>query len=275
MSLNNSLFSWAKPLVERFPRLAAIYRAMRDQLDLTAPAQSPWGFKLAGNAAMARGTFEPEETKLVRDILEDVDVLVNVGANVGYYCCHALSMNKSVIAFEPIQRNVRYLCRNIKLNGWSCEIYPIALSNGIGVLEIYGGDTGASLVKGWAGIPEGYVTLAPYSTMDLVLGSRLENKKVLIVVDVEGAEKWVLEGSSELLRSTPRPTWLIEIAVSEHQPSGVRINPRLADTFQHMFDAGYRAYTADSELQPVTMAQVQAAMNGDRSALRTHNFLFR
>jgi FkbM family methyltransferase len=78
---------------------------------------------------MAQGTFEPEETELIRTILKDVDVLINVGANVGYYCCHALSMGKAVVAFEPIQRNLRYLCVNIKTNGWSCEIYPIALSN--------------------------------------------------------------------------------------------------------------------------------------------------
>ena len=82
-----------KPLVSRAPRLAAMYRGMRDQLEgMEEPQPTPWGFKLAGNAAMAQGTFEPVETELVRKLLGEVDVLINVGANVGYYCCHALSM---------------------------------------------------------------------------------------------------------------------------------------------------------------------------------------
>jgi tRNA G37 N-methylase Trm5 len=90
---------------------------------------TPWGFKLAGNAAMVQGIFEPAETKLVRNILQNVDILVNVGANIGYYCCHALSMGKQVIAFEPIERNLRYLCKNIKNNGWTgAEVYPMALA---------------------------------------------------------------------------------------------------------------------------------------------------
>lgn len=276
MLIKNSLASFARPFVQPFPRVAALYRSMRDSLAfMEKPIDTPWGFKLAGNIAMAQGAFEPEETELIRNILKDVDVLVNVGANVGYYCCHALSMGKAVIAFEPIQRNLRYLCANIKANGWSCEIYPLALSNGVGVLEMFGGDTGASLVKGWAGTPESYVTLVPYSTMDLVLGTRLTGKKVLVVMDVEGAEKWVLEGGSKMLANDPKPIWLIEISVAEHQPRGVGINPRLTDTFRCMFEAGYQAVTADKEMRSVTPAQIEDAQRGVSSSLGTHNFLFR
>lgn len=170
-----------KPLVVRFPRIANTYRSVRDELDtFDEPIVTPWGYKLAGNKVMAQGLFEPVETELVRNILQDVDVLVNVGANIGYYCCHALSMGKEVIAFEPIQRNLRYLYRNIKENGWSMvEVYPMALSNSVGVLQIYGGNTGASVVKGWANTPESYVTLVPSSTMDVVLGTRLKVRKHL------------------------------------------------------------------------------------------------
>jgi len=270
-----TLMSLARPVVERFPKVAHLYRAMRDELDsMDAPIVTPWGFSLAGNESMGRGTFEPEETALVRDALAGVDVLVNIGANIGYYCCHALSMGKHVIAFEPIQRNLKYLCQNIKSNGWTCEIFPIALSGSAGVLEMYGGGTGASLLKGWAGGSELYVTLVPCSTLDLVLGDRLRGQRVLVVMDVEGAERWVLDGASRLLASTPRPTWLIEISVAEHQPSGVTVNPHLSATFQHMFDAGYRAVTADRSTRPVDAAAVAAAQRGDGD-FGTHNFLFR
>ena len=80
---------------------------------------TPWGFSLAGHETMAAGKFYPQETRLVRDLSQEVDVLVNVGVNVGYYCCHALSLGKPVIAVEPIARNLHYLLKNICNHGWA------------------------------------------------------------------------------------------------------------------------------------------------------------
>ena len=266
-----------KNIVYRLPNLPIFYHEARDYfISMKEPVITPWGFKLAGNESMSNGTFEPLETDLVRNILGDIDILVNVGANIGYYCCHALSMGKKVIAFEPIHRNVRYLCKNIKSNGWSdAEIFPLALSDSVGILEIYGRDTGASLVKGWAGIPGNYLTLVPSSTMDVVLGFRLWGKKVLVVVDIEGSEKAMLDGAKNILANDPKPIWLMEITTREHQPEGVVINPYLHDTFKCMFEAGYQAFTVNREPRIITMADVEAAKNGNTSTFDTHNFLFR
>lgn len=267
--------SLARRFIDRFPGVATMYRIIRDQLDCTGELRkTPWGFNLAGNATMAQGGFEPQETNLVRNILKDVDILINVGANVGYYCCHALSMGKSVIAFEPIQRNILYLCKNIKSNGWSdAEIYPIALSNSVGVLEIYGGNTGASLLKGWANTPESYVTLVPSSTMDVVLGARLKGKKVLILVDVEGFEKQVIEGATIMLANDPKPIWVVEIMTTEHQPQGVAMNPNINSTFQLFSKYGYQSFNFDQGMHPVTMEDVDLASLGTQRFC-THNFIF-
>lgn len=276
MVIEKRPISLMRSLFGRFPRMATLYRSVRDQMDfMEEPKDTPWGFKLAGNAAMAQGTFEPVETKLVRNILQDVDILVNVGANIGYYCCHALSMGKPVIAFEPIERNLRYLCKNIKMNGWSgTEIYPIALSNSVGVLEIYGGNTGASIVKGWAGILESYVSLVPSSTMNVVLGNRLRGKRVLILVDIEGSEKWMLEGATILLANDPKPIWIVEIVSKDHQPSGVEINPYFTSTFQIFSQNGYQAVGVDQDMSPLTMEDVDLVSKGILE-LGTYSFLFR
>lgn len=275
MSLMKNLSRFKKRLGERFPLITNLYRGMRDQMDIKQePVKTSWGFSLAGNTSMAQGNFEPLETELVREMLRDVDILVNIGANVGYYCCHALSMGKPVIAFEPIPRNTRYLLKNVKDNGWSdIEIYPIALFNRVGVLEIYGGNTGASVVRGWAGTPESYVTLVPASTLDIVLGNRLQGKKALILVDVEGAERWILEGATQILANNPKPKWVVEITTTEHQPQGVGSNPQFMNTFQIFFQSGYGAFIFDRGKTPVTKEHVELAANG-RNPFATHNFLF-
>jgi FkbM family methyltransferase len=275
MPLAKPSMSPLRILAGHFPYLARFYRGIRDQLDsMELPVVTPWGFKLVGNRLMSGGLFEPSETELVRKLLKDVDILVNVGANIGYYCCHALSMGKQVIAFEPMQRNLRYLYQNIKINNWTgAEIYPIVLSNSIGVSEIYGQDTGASIIKGWAGIPESYVTLVPTSTMDVVLGRRLQGKKVLFVVDVEGAEKLVLEGAENILSNDPKPIWIVEITAEEHQPKAVSINPNLKNTFQLFFKNSYQALNIGEGMHLVTAEDIDLVSKGELK-FSMHNFLF-
>jgi len=269
--------NFIKSIVERFPALALFYRNTRDLLDQRhPPRQTPWGFSFAGHDAMAEGSFEPEETTVVRKLLADVDVLVNVGANVGYYCCHALSMGKPVIAVEPNTRNLHYLLKNIKNNGWekTTEVFPVAMGRGADILQMWGGGTGASLVKGWAAIPESYVTQVPILSLDRVLGDTLRGKRSLILVDIEGAEFMMLQGAKQTLTNEPRPAWLMEISSSEHQPAGVAMNPHFAETFGLFFEHGYQAHTADAAAEEITPTVVREVVAGSRK-LGTHNFVFR
>ncbi len=273
----NQLARLAKPIVERFPKLAMTYRHARDHWQTYEGFQeTPLGFKLVGNPSMQNGHFEPEETQLVKTIVSYVDVVINVGANIGFYCCIALSQEKYVIAFEPINLNLQYLLRNIKENNWGSriEVYPIALSNKVGVTEIYGGGTGASLVKGWAGTPDQYVTLVPSSTLDNVLGSRFKSKKCFIVVDIEGAEQLMLEGASSIIDMEPKPIWMMEIAISQHQRKGVSINPKSLVPFHVFWNSGYEAWTADKECRAIKPDEIEEIVKSGVNTLHTHNFLF-
>lgn len=266
-----------KPIVERSPRLTQFYRNSRDLLDRSQPSmQTPWGFNFSGHAQMASGNFEPEETKLVRELLQEVDILVNIGANAGYYCCHALNLGKPVIAVEPIARNLHYLLRNITENGWAqqAEIFPVALGAQADVLNMWGGGTGASLVKGWAGISESYVTSVPVLTMDRVLGDTLRGKKALILVDIEGAELMMLQGANNTLDNEPRPVWMVEVSTTEHQPDGVETNPAFKKTFEQFFDRGYRAYTADRSGRELKASDVEEVA-ADLLKTDVNNYIFR
>jgi FkbM family methyltransferase len=265
-----------KFIVYYFPILALFYRNIRELLDQCHVAQqTPWGFSLCGHKAMANGSFEPDETKVVRRLLADIDVLVNVGANVGYYCCHALSMGKTVIAVEPNSRNLHYLLKNIENNGWAklAEVFPIALGIGTNISQMWGGGTAGSLIKGWASIPESYVTLVPILSLDRILNNAIQGKRALILVDIEGAEYMMLQGATRTLVSEPSPIWMMEISSTEHHPSKEAINPHFAATFGLFFEAGYKAYTAKETAKEITAQTVQLVMQRELK-LSTHNFLF-
>jgi FkbM family methyltransferase len=224
---------------------------------------------------MQSGEFEPAETQLVSRILRSVDVFINVGANVGYYCCIALSQGKYVVAFEPMNANLRLLLRNVRANDWSqIEVYPMAVGDRVGVLEIYGGGVGASLVKGWAGTSERYVSLVPSTTLNDALHGRFRGKRCLILVDVEGAERAVLEGASSIVQMQPRPIWMMEVSVTEHQPRGIAVNPDLSSTFQLFWSHGYEAWTADERCRIVHPDEIEQVVGTGADTLHTHNFLF-
>jgi FkbM family methyltransferase len=275
--LSRTFLRLARSLVDRFPTLAVAYRYVRDnRLGGYNPRDTPMGFRFAGNAGMESGTFEPVETALMGSVLRDSDVFVNVGANIGYYCCLALRTGAYVVAFEPMPGNLYWLYRNISANGWQqrAEIFPMALANRIGLVDIFGGATGASLIRGWAGTPEQYVTTVPVSTMDTVLGGRFKDRRCVIVVDVEGAEKLVLEGAESFLSRIPKPIWMVEVSVSDHQPAGTVVNPHLMATFSLFWDREYEAWAIDRELRRVRRDDVRAVLDTGVDTLRARNFLF-
>lgn len=275
--MKKTIIHLVKPIIERLPRLAMAYRYMRDSSKINKyPKETPMGFKFIGDKSMETGQFEPEETQLVKKILPSVDILINIGANVGYYCCIALSLKKYVVAFEPINLNLRYLLRNIKANNWESkiEVFPIALSNKVGVVDIYGGGTGASLVKGWAGTSEQYVTLVPSTTLDNAIGERFHSKQCFIIVDIEGAEKTMLEGANSIINMLPKPIWMMEISISEHQPNGILINPNLLSTFNFFWNNGYDAWTANEEFRIIHSDEIEKIVMSGVDSLHTHNFLF-
>ena len=123
LSIEKLMKKYAIPLAVKFPKIAAAYRYIRDNRRLLhEPKETPLGFKLIGNKAMENGVFESEETELVKRILPEVDIFINIGANIGYYCCIALQQGKFTVAVEPVSRNLHYLYKNMKANNWDNSI---------------------------------------------------------------------------------------------------------------------------------------------------------
>lgn len=277
----------APPVIGAAPlryRLAVLWRQcelfsryLRFHWRVLQPAGvTPQGFKLYGNRHMLAGTFEPLETRVVSRLLQSSDIVVNVGANIGYYCCLAAQAGKRVIAFEPVDLNVRHLLANLLANNWAdqVEIFPVALGPAPGILSLYGGGTGASLVRGWAHSPDSHANLTPINTLDATLGDRLTGRRPLMIVDIEGAEYIMLQGAARTLAATPRPTWLLEVNITQHQPSGVALNPRLGETFDLFWNQGYEAWAVLPTPRLVDHDEIAAIRAGGPDTLGTISFVF-
>jgi len=142
--------------------------------------------------------------------VEEGDVVVDVGANVGVFTLKAwkqAGQRGKVVSFEPESRNYKRLCRNIGINGCA-NVFPVnaAVSDFDGVADFYIKDV--SLQH----------TLLPRTTLShdtqTVTTRKVEARTLLSVleelgmnridflkVDAEGAELEVLRGSEKLLSS--------------------------------------------------------------------------
>lgn len=89
--------------------------------------------------------------------------------------------------------------------GHQVEIFPAALGAKANLLKMSRSGTGASLLKGWAGISDSYVTQVPVLTLDRILRSALQGKRSLILMDVKCAEHSMLQGATQTLQNDPRP----------------------------------------------------------------------
>ncbi len=232
-----------KPYVERMPRVAASYRALRDIFDDGGfrPLRTPHGFEFSGYESMQDGTFEPNETAFISKALSSTDVFVDIGANIGFYSCLARSRSIHTVAIEPHPSNLRLLYSNLHVNGWKdVEIFPVGLGAAPGLVELYGGGTAASLVEGWAGVSALQRITVPLLTLDLIIGDRLLDQRMLIKLDVEGAENEVLSGASRTLANAREVIWLVEVCLTEHHPHGN--NPHFARIFETFWSNGYHAW---------------------------------
>jgi FkbM family methyltransferase len=250
-----------------------VWRRKKDTL-------TPFGFKLTTRVhpayeLMRTGKFEPDETRILLQLFGTSDVFVDVGANIGYYCCLALQRGKSVVAIEPQLQNLDCLFQNLTSNGWQdhAEIFPVALSASPGLLSLFGASgPSASLVPHWAGYSSRFKQIVPVNTLDNILAGRFPDKHLVIKIDVEGAEFQVLEGAFATIARLPKPSWIIEVCFREYHPSGV--NPDYLKIFQLFWDNGYASYGADDQCSAVLPADVARWLATGVRDLQTFNYVF-
>jgi FkbM family methyltransferase len=240
------------------PSVAAslhLYRILRE-MNRYSPKLTPYGFTLMGNQLMQEGIFEPEESALIIKYLKKASVFIDIGANIGFYICLARYLNKYPIAIEPSPQNLNLLYANLTANGWhDVEVYPLGMAAKPGIVPLYGGGTGASLVESWANNSGVLQQTISTSTLDILLGDRFQGKPLLIKVDVEGAEYSVLQGAASTLARTPAPHWILEICFTEHFPSG--INPHFEAIFRLFWEHGYTARAVGPDDREVTPEVVE------------------
>lgn len=156
---------------------------------------------------LSDGVYERCTTELFKSLLKPGMVVLDIGANFGYYgliAARFVGSTGKVYAFEPEPKNFRLLVNNVKLNALANMIpLQIALSNenGKASLFLHKTNLGAHSIRQRNVMTVGDVVEIETTTLDNFVQRKMETQRVdLIIMDVQGAEGLVIAGADQTLR---------------------------------------------------------------------------
>ena len=158
------------------------------------------------------GVFEPYTTEVIKQNISNGDLVMDIGANIGYFTlimAKGIKENGKVFSFEPEPKNFELLKKNVETNNYSNVILEKkAIGNKTGTTKLYLADRKNNIFSSGmhrifrsdlvSQIPD------PISINIIKLDDYLQDlkfiKKIrLIKIDVEGAEFDVLKGMNKIL----------------------------------------------------------------------------
>jgi FkbM family methyltransferase len=174
--------------------------------------KAPPGFPSA--RSYASGIYEPEVTRILRQMLKEGMTFVDVGANIGYYsviASHRVGRAGRVYAFEPDPRNFRYLCENLSESALpNTSAIEKAASDWTGVGAFVRDKAGA---QGWLAGTRQTLNDARVETTTLDEFFRTEHWPPIHVMkmDIEGSEAAALKGMVGVVQRNPHMTVVLEL----------------------------------------------------------------
>ena len=194
------------------------------------------------------GIYEELETKIVKKEVKNGDIVLDIGANIGYYTlifAKLVGSNGKIFAFEPEPFNYDLLQKNIKINNYENIITEQkAVGNENGVIKLYL----SKIRTGMHRIYKSKYTNNEFVNVDIVKlddyfkDSKFFNKINFIKMDVEGSEFGVLKGLTRILENNN-----VKI-LAEFIPDSIKefgFNPQDFISFLQSF--GYKIYCTDDE----------------------------
>lgn len=192
--------------------------------------------------------FEENELNFMKKYLRNGDVFIDIGSNIGLYSLIASSFigkEGSIYAIEPTPETFSRLKKNIALNNFkNINTLNFGLSNSENVVDFNtsndGYDAWNSLAK-LDQLKKGAKIKINVKTLDSVLDKNSITKVDLVKLDVEGWEKYVLEGASNLLNHADPPVFMVEFTESNAFVAGYY----LGELYDYMTSYGFKWYSYD------------------------------
>lgn len=177
------------------------------------------------------GYYSREIVLVMNRFLRKGMVFVDIGANIGEITMVAAKRVGSdglVLSFEPVDRNLSELTKNIHRNALSnVRIVASGLSDREGATQIYqscgqgkNDEEHLGLNSIYAGSGDGIpIQSIPLTTLDIFLRENPQERVDFIKIDIEGAELPCLKGAEQTIRRF-KPLLIVEVQRTSSAAAG-------------------------------------------------------
>lgn len=142
------------------------------------------------------GFREPECTKYFKAMLNFDDVVLDIGANIGYYVLMESRYTKEIYALEPLPENYKFLTSNIIINNIrNVTLSPDAVGNHKGQQSFFIGKK-KNQANMFSGVNQ---TTVNCTTVDAFCKEN-NIKPTVIRMDIEGYEYYAINGMLKTLK---------------------------------------------------------------------------
>jgi FkbM family methyltransferase len=189
------------------------------------------------------GVYGELDTKIIKKQLNENDIVIDVGANIGYYTLlSAKSVGNAgrVFAFEPEPENFKLLQKNIKVNNYKntiTENYAVSNTNGkISLFLAKNGIVGHRIYDSddcSDSILVNKITLDDYFTK-----LNLLDKINFVKIDVEGFEFGVLKGMVKIIEKSKNLKLFVEFNRISLEEAG--FNPK--EMLDFLYERNFKIY---------------------------------
>ena len=220
------------------------------------------------------GVWEPRVSLKLASLIEPGDVIVDVGANIGYYSllfADRAGTAGGVVAVEALPKLAAVVAANAARNGMrNIRVVNVAASDRSGELTLYQAPStniGMTTTRSDRGFPA-TATVRALPLTEILTDDEIQ-RATLIKIDIEGGEIPVVRHFLDNLHRFPKtPAVAVEASVAD--------NPEWADLFDRFLEEGYRAFDLhnDYDWLPMLDFEMQAPTALDQLPDKQTDLLF-
>lgn len=194
--------------------------------------------------------YEKAETEFITSAIEQGGkVYIDVGANIGYFTLLLASMAKDAVvhSFEPIPTNFHILALNVEMN----QFRNVVLNNrAVGSEKRFSSEFSVAQDSAYSSFRDTKRKVeidrieVSVITLDEYIYEKGIGKVDFIKIDVEGAEKMVLDGAKRLLRDKNRHPRMMMIELYDDNLK--HYSTSIGDIVKSLDSVGYKPFIAEN-----------------------------
>lgn len=160
------------------------------------------------------GYYEKLPTKLFKRIVKSGDIVIDVGANIGYYSIMASELvgggSGKILSFEPVPETFKRLSVNV-LSLSDIKAHQVACGQENGKINIYAFGDSITAGSRISSPPEVDIPYTTEKVKMIKLDDFIDGKVDVVKIDVEGYELNVLKGMKKIIINNPNIKILLEV----------------------------------------------------------------